>query len=216
MLKARLRSFLGRTPPVELSPRYQHFSTAVDGHHYIWRGRGSGWRSNTIAVCDPSTELWSHLATTGPLPRGEEGGGSVCVGRCLYTFGGYDVPSYFNDMSKLDLDTLQWTKVQTSGSHPMKKAYCGLVCVNERTLCCFGGDGVEDTTQRSTFTKRGQSGHTNEFHFFDTQNGNFCQCAHHSLYVFIAYTYRVSSYWWAESHPHSHRKPCSLSYQSML
>ena len=214
MLKARLHSFFGRTPPVELSPRWGQFS-AVDGRHYMWRGAGPGLGSNIIAVCDPSTELWSLLPTTGPLPPGKWGGCSVCVGRCLYTFGGYDGSSYVNDMSKLDLDTLQWTKVQTSGSQPMKKAYCGLIRVNERTLCCFGGGGIQGTTQPgSTFTSGGAGGNgcTNEFHFFDTQNGNFCQCAH-SLY---AYTYRVSSYWWAESHPHSHRKPCSLSYQSML
>ena len=210
-MKARLRSFLGR-PPVEPPPRWWQFSAATDGHHYMWRGAGPGRGSNIIAVCNPSTELWSLLPTTGPLPPGEEGGCSVCVGHYLYTFGGYDGSFHFNDMSKLDLDTLQWTKVQSSGSQPMKKAGYGLVRVNEKTLGCFGGRGIGGITQPgSTFT----SGYTNEFHFFDTQNGNFCQRAH-SLYVFITYTYRVSSYWWAESHTHSHRKPCSLSYQSML
>ncbi|XP_064393167.1 uncharacterized protein LOC135340740 isoform X1 [Halichondria panicea] len=161
--------------PVEPSPRFGQFS-AVDGHHYMWRGAGPGLKgSNIIAVYDPSTELWSLLPTTGPLPPGKQGGCSVCVGRCLYTFGGQYGSSYFNDMSKLDLDTLQWTKVQTSGSHSMKKAFSGLVRVNERTLCCFGGEGIEGTTQPgSTFTKTGRSdgsGRTNEFHFFDTQNG---------------------------------------------
>ncbi|XP_064393177.1 uncharacterized protein LOC135340747 isoform X2 [Halichondria panicea] len=142
---------------VEPSPRYGQFS-AADGRHYMWsrRGLGPGLGSNIIAVYDPSTELWSLLPTTGPLPPGEYDGCSVCVGRCLYTFGGDDRSSYFNDMSKLDLDTLQWTKVQTSGSQPMKKFGCGLVRVNERTLCCFGGRGI---------------GWTNEFHLFDIQNG---------------------------------------------
>ncbi|XP_064393451.1 uncharacterized protein LOC135340948 isoform X1 [Halichondria panicea] len=175
MLKA-VRSLLGRPPSVEPPPRWGQFS-AVDGHHYMWRGWGPGLRgSNIIAVYDPSTRLWSLLPTTGPLPPGEFGGCSVCVGRCLFTFGGKDgSSSYFNDMSKLDLDTLQWTKVQTYGSQPMKKAGCGLVRVNERTLCCFGGEGIEGTTQPgATFTKTEWSdriGRTNEFHFFDTQNG---------------------------------------------
>ena len=181
--------------PVEPSHRWSQFS-AVDGYHYMWRGWGPGLHgSNIIAVYDPSTELWSLLPTTGPLPPGEYGGCFVCVGRCLYTFGGHDGSSYFNDMSKLDLDTLQWNKVQTSGSQHMKKAYCGLVRVNERTLCCFGGLGIEGTTQPgSTFIKTewpDGSEWTNEFHFFDTRNGNFSQYAH-SLYV---YTYTVSSYW---------------------
>ena len=161
--------------PIEPSPRFYTFSTAADGRHYYWRG---GWGptrgSNIIAVYDSSTELWSLLPTTGPLPPGERGGCSVCVGRFLYTFGGYDGSSYVNDMSKLDLDTLQWTKVQTSGSQPMKKAVCGLVRVNERTLCCIGGYGIEGPTQPgSTFTRH-TNGHgwTNEFQFFDVENGN--------------------------------------------
>ncbi|XP_064393408.1 uncharacterized protein LOC135340916 isoform X2 [Halichondria panicea] len=159
--------------PIEPSPRYDTFSTATDGRHYYWRGLGPRRGSNIIAVYDPSTELWSLLPTTGPLPPGEYGGCSVCVGRCLYTFGGHDGSSYFNDMSKLDLDTLQWTKVQTSGSQPMKKALCELVRVNERTLCCIGGYGIEGTTQPgSTFTRHTDGrGWTNEFHFFNVENG---------------------------------------------
>ena len=160
--------------PIEPLPRSSTFSTAADGRHYYWRGLGPTRGSNIIAVYDPSTELWSLLPTTGPLPPGEAGGCSVCVGRCLYTFGGWDGSSYVNDMSKLDLDTLQWTKIKTSGSQPMKKAGCGLVRVNERTLCCIGGCGIEGPTQPgSTFTRHtGGCGWTNELHFFDVENGN--------------------------------------------
>ena len=202
MLKV-VRSFLGR-PLVEPSPRWGHFSTVADGRHYMWRGRGLGWRYNIIAVCDPSTELWSLLPTTGPLPPGEYGGCSVYVGRCLFTFGGSDGSSYFNDTSKLDLDTLQWTKVQTSGSQPMKKADCGLVRVNERTLCCFGGVGIQGPTQPgATF----MGGHTNEFHFVDTQNGNFSQCAH-SLYVSLHTLIGVPPFTHIGNHVHFHINQC--------
>ncbi len=167
---------------IEPLPCWGPFSAAADRRHYVWRGAGPGLRgSNIIVVCDPSTELWSLLPTTGPLPPGEWGGFSACVGRCLYTFGGYDGSSYFNDMSKLDLDTLQWTKVQSSDNQPMKKAGCGLICVNDKTLCCIGGYGIEGPTQPgSTFTSPWSDGRgwTNEFHFFDIQNGNFCQRIH--------------------------------------
>ncbi|XP_064393442.1 uncharacterized protein LOC135340942 isoform X2 [Halichondria panicea] len=160
---------------IEPLPCWGPFSAAADGRHYVWRGAGPGLRgSNIIVVCDPSTELWSLLPTTGPLPPGEWGGFSACVGRCLYTFGGYDGSSYFNDVSKLDLDTLQWTKVQSSDNQPMKKAGCGLICVNDKTLCCIGGYGIEGPTQPgSTFTSPWSDGRgwTNEFHFFDIQNG---------------------------------------------
>ena len=157
--------------PVQPSPRRNHFSAAVDGRHYVWMGDALG--SNIIAVYDPSTELWSLLSALGFIPYGDRDGCSVCVGRCLYTFGAEYGSSYF----KLDLDTLQSTRHSSFGSQPMKKVGCGFVRVNERTLCCFGGEGIEGTTQPgSTFTKTGRSdgsGWTNEFHFFDTQNGKF-------------------------------------------
>ncbi len=209
-MQARLRSFLGL--PVEPPPRSSQFSAAVDGRHYLWRGAGPGLRSNIIAVYDPSTELWNLLPTTGPLPPGECGGSCVCVGRCLFTFGGWDGSSYFfNDMSKLDLDTLQWTKVQTSGTPPMKKNDCGLVRVNEKTLCCFGGEGIEGPTQPgSTFTRTGESdgrGLTNEFHLFDTENGKFSQRVH-SLFSFRTLVGYLATVGWYPTLTHSHRKPC--------
>ncbi len=157
---------------VEPPPCHSQFSVAADGRHYYWRG------SNIIAVLDPSTELWNLLPTTGPIPHGKSGGCSVCVGGFMYTFGGYvggdvdvdvdvDGFSYTNDMSKLGLDTLQWTEIQSSGSPPMKKFASGLVCVNERTLCCFGGFGIGPTQPKSSLCDW-----TNELHFFDTENGN--------------------------------------------
>ena len=161
--------------PIEPRSCSGPFSTAADdGYHYMWGRRGSRLGSNIIAVYDPRTELWSLLPTTGPLPPGELDGRSVSVGRYLFTFGGHDESSYFNDVYKLDLDTLQWTKVQSSGSSPVKKIACGLVRVNERTLCCFGGYGIEGPTQPgSTFTRDTNGrGWTNEFQFFNVKNGN--------------------------------------------
>ncbi len=183
LLQALRRSFRGR-PPVEPTPCCSSAFTAADGCHYLWRGVGQGQGSDIIAIYDSSTELWSLLPTTGPLPPGEYGGCSVCVGRCLYTFGGEGAYSCFNNMHKLDLDTLQWSEVQSSGIQPMKKQGCGLVRVNEKTLCCFGGEGtcIGPTQPGSTFTKTRWSGVTNEFHLFDIETGNFC------VNVVIAYT----------------------------
>ncbi len=164
--------------PVEPPPCWLPFSTEFDGRHYYWRGFSHILGSNIIAVYDSSTELWSLLPTTGPPPPGEWGGCSVCVGRYLYAFGGWDGSSYNNDMYTLDLVTLHWTKVEsTAGDQPIKKANCGLVSVDERTLCCFGGDGIGSTQPGSTFTRDKRrtdgSGWTNELHLCDVQNGKY-------------------------------------------
>ncbi|XP_064387422.1 uncharacterized protein LOC135335784 [Halichondria panicea] len=160
---------------VEPPPCSSLFSAKTDKCHYVWRGLCSRLGSNIIAVFDPSTEQWSLKPTTGPQPPGEWSGCSVCVGHYLHIFGGHDGNDFVNDMYKLDLDTFHWTKARSSGSRPIKKNGCGLVCLNKITLGCFGGFGIEGPTQPgSTFTSNGQpdrSGRTNEFHLFDVRNG---------------------------------------------
>ncbi len=171
--------------PVEPPPCALPFSAEADGRHYYWRGLCHRLGSNIIAVYDSRTEQWSLLPTTGPPPPGEWGGCSVCVGRCLYAFcsHGHD---YVNDMYKLDLDTLQWTKVETTSDQPIKKSYCGLVSVDERTLFCFGGLGIGPTQPGSTFTRNTRytdgRGWTNEFHLFDVKNGK-CRSPLHASYL---------------------------------
>ncbi len=192
-MQARLRSLL-RQPPAEPPPCSSPFSAAADGRHYVFRGAGPGLGYNIVAVCDTRTEQWILFPTTGPLPPGIWGGCSVCVGRCLYTFGGSDGSSYFNDIGKLDLDTLQWTNVQSFGSQPIKKSGSGFFRVNEKTLGVFGGFGIEGPTQPgSTFTRSGApngSGWTNELHLFDIQTGNlsmrtFAVCFHRTLVRYL-------------------------------
>ncbi len=140
---------------------------------------------------------------------------------------GLPLAEYGSSYFKLDLDTLQSTRHSSFGSQPMKKVGCGFVCVNERTLCCFGGEGIEGTTQPgATFTKTewsdeiGQTnefhffdtqiGRTNEFHFFDTQNGNIYvrTFAVYTLIGYLATGGRSPTLTHIENHVHFHINQC--------
>ncbi len=175
-MKAIGSLFTGPTP-AEPSPCWNPFCAESNGLHYCWRGAGPNQGSNSLSVYECSNEKWCFKPTTGPAHPRLSGGCSVCVGRCLYTFGGDDGSTWFNDLSKLDLYTLQWSKVQTTGSQPIRKRDCGLVSVDERTLCCIAGYGVGPTQPRPTFTRNTKfsdgKGWTNEIHLFDVQDGTF-------------------------------------------
>ncbi len=170
---------------VEPSPCAAQFHAEADGLHYYWRGAGPNMMSNSLSVYECSIEQWCFKPTTGPAHPGLVAGCSVCVGRCLYTFGGQDETTYLNDLSKLDLDTLQWSNVKTTGSQPIRKWGCGLIKVDERTLCLIGGAGIGPTQPGSTFTRNTKgsdgSGCTNEIHLFDVQDGTImfpkCLCS---------------------------------------
>ncbi len=171
--------FTSPTPPagvtVEPMPCAFPFSAEADGLHYCWKGTGPNEKSNSLSVYESNTETWTIKPTTGPVHPGLGNGCSVIVGRHLFSFGGLDGSTFYNDMFKLDLDTLQWSKVQTIGSQPIRKGGCGLVRMDEGTLCCIGGYGIGPTQPGSTFTRNTDysdgRGWTNEIHLFDVQDG---------------------------------------------
>ena len=152
------------------------FSSEVGGLHYSWRGWGRE-KTSSIGVYNVQTEQWALTPTTGPQPPGLKAGGCAIVLNHLYCLGGFDFPSWFNDLHKLNLETLQWSKVHSksnSSEQPICKRSFGLIAINEKTLVCFGGYGSDPTCVQpgSTFTcDYGLDGWTNELHFFDTQEG---------------------------------------------
>lgn len=161
-------------PPPCLYP----FSAETDGLHYYWRGYGRSMLSNSLCVYNCNIEQWSFNPTTGLAHAGLWDGCSVCVDDCFYAFGGGNGPTYFNDLSKLDLHTLQWGKVQSKGNNqPIRKIGCGLVGVDEKTLCCIGGHGIGPTQSGSTFIRNTRypdgRGWTNEINFFDIKEGMY-------------------------------------------
>ena len=164
------------------------FCAESDGRHYSWRGQGRE-KATTIGVYNVQTERWTLTHTSGSPSPGLFDGGCAIIANYLYCFGGWDESSRFNDLYKLQLESFQWNKVNprnNSSDQPTCKASCGFVAVNERTLACFGGYSSEPTHIQpgSTFTKDvGSNGWTNEFHFFDIQEGIVTN--HHPLSVFM-------------------------------
>ncbi len=181
-MKAIRSLFTGPTSPpdatVEPPSCSSPFSAEADGLHYCWRGYGPNERSNYLFVYECSTETWSMKPTTGPAHPGLGIGWSIIMDRYLFSFGGFDGSTYYNDMSKLDLDTLQWSKVKTTGSQPIKKIGCGLVRVDKRTLCCIGGYGIGPMQPGSTFARdmlySDGCGWTNEIHQINLQTLESC------------------------------------------
>ena len=145
---------------MEPPPCYLPFTTEANGLHYVWRGDGPGADATTIGVYNKENECWMVQPTTGRPPPGQYGGGFTTVMNHLYCFGGGYGLSYSNDLHKLNCQSFEWSKIHPRNEEslwPRRKAYCGLVAVNETTLACFGGY-VE-------------GGYINEFHLFDLKQG---------------------------------------------
>ena len=157
--------------PVEPPACDGAFSTEAGGLHYSWRGEGRQ-KASTIGVYNVQTEQWTLTPTTGPPPSGYCNGGCVIILNDLFAFGGWNGPTPYNDLHKLNLTTFQWNKIYPKNDPsemPICKGACGLIAVNERTLVCFGGYGSKPG---SSFIRRiGSNDYTNEIHLFDIQEG---------------------------------------------
>ena len=168
------------------------FTTTANGLHYVWRGAAgpAAGEATTIGIFNPANEEWTLKPTTGTPPPGRCDGGCTSIGTNIYFFGGLKVSSHFNDLHMINSETFQWSKVHPrSGqpSQPIRKSGCGLVTVNETTLCCFGGYGPSQpgpTFFRDISDTKG-CGWTNEFHLFNIQTGTMintlCWCMYSEL-----------------------------------
>ena len=94
-------------------------------HHnkvYIFGGRQGIAMSekalNDLWVLDcsgaPGTETWSVVETSGVPPEERSFHKMICIGSCLYVFGGCGASGRLNDLHQLDLTTMTWTSLGNS------------------------------------------------------------------------------------------------------
>ena len=176
-----LKAYKSQRQLLEPSPCKNPYSAECNGRHYFWRGLGPDWTQTTIGVYDPLTEQWDIKPTTGPYPPGLFYGGCTSAADCLYCFGGCDGTNRFNDLYKLNHKTLQWSEDHPSNSPsewPFPKTSCDIVAIDDTTLGCFGGFGIDPSqplpSSFSVDTRfRDGRGWTNEFHLFDIQRSEY-------------------------------------------
>ena len=81
-----------------------------------WRKSGECQYSNELFRLDPTSGKWTQLKTEAksrPCPRSQAF--TFLFDNDLFVFGGCDGRQVFRDLHKLDLATLTWTRVETSG-----------------------------------------------------------------------------------------------------
>ena len=165
-------------------PRYAHHAAAVGGKAYVWGGLAKDFKDaetraklSLLESFDPLAELWLPPArTTGDHPPGLYGGAIAAAGGSLYHYGGSDVTSYFNALSKLDIPTLNWSLLSQVSTGPMRKTGCRMACFERALLCVVGGFGEPSGPIQpgATFMESRRfsgRGWTNEVHFFSLREG---------------------------------------------
>lgn len=100
---------------------------------------------HTWQVFDPSTNstgFWDKVSAKGLIPEVRAGAAAAVFGRKVYMFGGFEVGLYKQDFFKLDIDTLEWSRVHltmdSSCPMPPPRAMSTLTLVGTK-LVLYGG-----------------------------------------------------------------------------
>ena len=160
---------------IEPSSRAGHYSAAVGGQLYVVGGLTENiFEMGVVNVhCfNQCRETWQTRATTGDPPPGFHRGACTTTGHHLYMYGGTDGQGYGHSLHKLDVDTLEWSRLP---SGPMKKGVCGLISC-EKQLILFGGYGLpsghtQPGAQFVASMSRAGYGWTNQLHSFNLKEG---------------------------------------------
>jgi hypothetical protein len=129
--------------------RYGHVSVLDTGNRmYVYGGSSDGANTTFSDVnrLDLTTATWSGtLSCTGTSPPGNTGrvwSSAVIYNNNMYVFGGWIGTDSRNDVYKLDLSTLVWSQITTTGTPPAKRYGQSSIIDTSFNMYVFGGWGA--------------------------------------------------------------------------
>ncbi|XP_034652342.1 kelch domain-containing protein 3 [Drosophila subobscura] len=131
--------------------RYGHTVVAYKERIYIWGGRNDENLCNVLYCFDPKTAKWTRPVVTGCLPGARDGHSACVIGNSMYIFGGFvdEINEFSSDVHTLNLDTMEWTYVQTFGVPPSYRDFHAAVAYEEERMYIFGGRGDKHSPYHS-------------------------------------------------------------------
>ena len=130
------RSIIKGTPP---AARYGHSACLYSSKILIFGGRGGPCLYyNDLHAYDTHTDTWlvGKQSNKNPLPRFLHS--CTLYKDKLYLFGGARGPTLLNDVFCLDINSLQWTQLNTKGSKPSPRA-AHAAAIADKYLLIYGG-----------------------------------------------------------------------------
>lgn len=94
-----------------------------------------------VRVYDVSQNTWTVVKTRGQVPSARGGCSAVLAGGAIWLFGGEDMKRRLqNDVYMLDLSTMVWEAVETSGAAPGPRSdHVAALIAGGRHMAVFGG-----------------------------------------------------------------------------
>lgn len=118
--------------------------TLIGSQLYMFGGEDSKRRVlNDLNVLDLETMTWEVPVTSGacPSPRSDHVATAYCE-KYIFIFGGGSHSDCYNDLHVLDLESMEWSPVETQGIEPRPRAGHAGVTVADSWFIIGGGDNT--------------------------------------------------------------------------
>lgn len=122
--------------------RYGHTAVLYKHLVYIWGGRNDEMCCNILFAFNTKTMRWEKPAVNGRVPGVRDGHSACLIGHCMYVFGGFEeeINQFSRDVHCLNLETMTWSYVQTTGDPPSYRDFHTASVLDDR-MYVFGGRG---------------------------------------------------------------------------
>merc|ERR1719389_309954 len=91
--------------------------------------------------CGGAVHRWRLVGHSGTPPRQRSLHAGICVGDCLYIFGGYDGSNRVNDFYKFSFKASKWSQIHVTGATPSARDRHVVVSHSDRIYIFAGYDG---------------------------------------------------------------------------
>ncbi|KAH0801887.1 Kelch motif family protein [Histomonas meleagridis] len=122
-----------------IQPRDSHTITSLNGKAYICFGKSKKEYFNDCYVFDELQGGWEQLKVNGQTPIGRMGHSCVTFKNKLIFFGGKNKNEEFlNDVSTLDINTLEYKQIKCNGDLPLPRAYHSASIIDDKMIIIGG------------------------------------------------------------------------------
>lgn len=130
--------------------RYGHTVVAYKHWVFLWGGRNDDTACNILYCFDTKALKWIRPKVQGNVPGARDGHSACIVNHYMYIFGGFEeeIEQFSRDVHCLDLRTLTWTYIETTGPPPSYRDFHSSTAINDK-MYVFGGRGDQHSPYHS-------------------------------------------------------------------
>lgn len=157
------------TPP---TPRYGHSASLVGCRVVYFGGRGDKQHFRDLHALDMQTMTWYQGPASCGAPIARHGHTSTLYDGRLFVFGGVcENFLYFDGMQSLDLSSMAWKDLQTTGPKPSARMGHSAVIVDKHLLI-FGGFALKKEVEEALIDSGTllEACYSNDIRVFDVES----------------------------------------------